>query len=76
MAVKLVGAFFRLEVVYRLKQLSPGSTRVVQFSKVRCRHIFKIMGLPSGKNMEAAGEKAQEENFACMKALSESESTD
>jgi carbon monoxide dehydrogenase subunit G len=76
MAVKLVGAFFRLEVVYRLEELSPDSTRVVQYSNARFRHVFKIMGLLFGKKMEAEGKKSQEENFARMKSLIESGSTD
>ena len=76
MAVKLVGAFCRLEVVYRLEELSPGSTRLVQSSKARFRHILKIMGLLFGKKMEAEGKKSQEENFARMKALIESNPTD
>ena len=76
MAVKLVGAFFRLEVVYRLEELSPDSTRVVQYSNARFRHVFKIMGLLFGKKMEAEGKKSQEENFARMKSLIEAKSAD
>jgi hypothetical protein len=70
-----VGAFFRLEVVYRLEELSPDSTRVVQYSNARFRHVFKIMGLLFGKKMEAEGKKSQEENFARMKSLIESGSS-
>lgn len=74
MAVKLSGAFFRLEVQYQLEELSPTTTSLTQMSKATFRHVFKIMGLLFGKKMEADGKKVQEENFARMKALIESTS--
>lgn len=72
MAVKLSGAFFRLEVVYSLKELGPDKTQLTQWSKATFRHVFKIMGLLFGKKMAADGKKVQEENFARMKMLIES----
>ncbi len=71
MAVKLDGAFFGLEVTYELKQLSPTSTRLTQHSESRFKHVFKLMGLLSGKKMEREGKQAQAEIFARMKTVIE-----
>lgn len=71
MAVKLDGALFGLEVKYELEELSPTSTRLVQFSDARFKHVFKLMGLMFGKKMKREGEQVQAENFARMKALIE-----
>jgi carbon monoxide dehydrogenase subunit G len=76
MAVKLDGAIFGLEVAYRLEEIGPGSTRLTQWSRARFKHVFKIMGLLYGKKMEKEGLKVQEENFAHMKALLETGSSD
>lgn len=71
MAVKLDGAFFGLEVAYRLEELGPRSTRLVQESKAHFNHLFKIMGLLFRKKMEKQGLEAQKECFDRMKALLE-----
>ena len=72
MAVKLDGSFFGLEVIYELEALSPTSTRLVQHSDAKFKHVFKLMGLLFGKKMEREGKKVQAENFARMKELMES----
>lgn len=71
MAVALDGAFFALEVRYRLAELGPNKTALTQDSKARFKHIFKLMGLLMGKKMKADGERVQAENFARMKQLIE-----
>ena len=73
MAVKLSGAFFRLEVRYDVEALGPDKARLTQWSKATFRHVFKLMGLMFGKKMEAEGKKVQEENFAHMKVAIEAE---
>jgi carbon monoxide dehydrogenase subunit G len=71
MAVKLEGAFFRLSAAYRLAELGPHSTRLVQESEAVFKHVFKIMGLLFRKKMEREGLKTQCENFARLKAVLE-----
>lgn len=71
MAVALDGAFFALQVRYRLEERGPNQTSLTQDSKARFKHIFKLMGLLFGKKMKEKGEREQVENFARMKQLIE-----
>ncbi len=76
MAVRLDGPLLGLEVRYDLDELSPTSTRFLQFSDARFKHVFKLMGLLFAKKMEREGKQAQVESFARMKALIEESATD
>lgn len=68
MAVEMDGPFFSLKVKYEFEELGPDSTRVVQHSEGRFKHVFKLMGLLFGRKMRREGEKAQADSFARMKA--------
>jgi len=72
MAFQLDGPIFAMEVIYDFQELSADVTRIVQVSRVRLKHIFKLMGLLFGKKMQEQGLKVQEENFARIKASIES----
>lgn len=71
MAVALTGPLFSMEVAYELEEISAGVTRVVQHSRARFKHVFKLMGLLFGKKMERDGQRVQDENWQRLKALIE-----